>query len=125
MSPVAQGAIVVCVVVLSAVLVSTLLALRRTALRAENVLHVVEREIRPMLTQLESLTAELRELSRTANDEMKRISVILRRVDDVSIKVARLVGALAALTQVGRYVGVVAGVKKGLDVFVRRLGARR
>lgn len=125
MTPVAQGAIVVCVVVLSAVLIATLLALRRTAIRAESVLHVVEREIRPMVTQLESLTAEVRELSRSANDEMKRISVIVRRAEDVSVKVARLAGALAALTQVGRYVGVIAGVKKGLDVFARRLGARR
>src|SRR5262245_37425422 len=125
MTPVAQGAIVVCVVVLSAVLVSTLLALRRTAIRAESVLHVVEQEIRPMVTELESLTAELRELSKTANDEMKRISVIVRRAEDVSVKVARVAGALAALTQAGRYLGVIAGVTKGVDVFVRRLGARR
>src|SRR5262245_18969797 len=125
MTPLAQSVIVLCIMVLSAVLVATLLALRQTALRSESVLHVVEREIRPMVTQLESLTAELRDLSKGANDEMRRISVIVSRADDVTVKVARVVGALSALTRVGQYAGLIAGVKKGLDVFVRRLKTER
>jgi uncharacterized protein YoxC len=125
MAPLAQGIVVLCIVVLSAVLVPTLLALRKTALRAESVLHAVEREIRPMVGQLESLTAEMRDLSRNANTEMKRISVIVSRVEDVSVKVSRTVGALSALTQIGQYAGVISGVRKGLNVFVRRLGTKR
>lgn len=125
MTPLAQGVVVLCIVVLSAVLVPTLLALRKTAIRAESVLHVVEREIGPMVAQLESLTAELRDLSRSANDEMKRIGAIVTRVEDISVKVSRAVVGLTALTQIGRYAGVIAGVKKGVDVFVRRLGTKR
>jgi uncharacterized protein YoxC len=124
MMPLGPAVVVICIVVLSAVLVATLLALRRTALRAESVLQQVEREIRPMSSQLESLTAELRELSKSANDELRRISVVIRRAEDVSVKVARLVGAVSALTSVGQYASIIAGVKKGLDVFVGRLRAK-
>ena len=121
MTPLAQAVIVVCIVVLTAVLVSTLLALRKTALRAESVLLEVEREIRPMASQLESLTDELSTLSHSANEELARISLVVRRLEDVSAKVAAVVGVIGGLTRVGRAVGVAAGVKKGLDVFIRRL----
>jgi len=125
MGPLALVVVVICIVVLTAVLVSTLLAVKKTAGRAESVLAQVEREVRPMASQLEALTSELRDLSRNANDEMRRISVVVRRAEDVSVKVSRLVGALGGLTRLGQYAGVVAGVKKGLDVFVGRLRAGR
>ena len=121
MTPLAQGVIVACIVVLSAVLVSTLLALKKTAVRAESVLHVVEREIRPLAGQIESLTTEIRTLSHHANEELDRVAVVVHRLEDVSLKVARLLGVLGGLTRVGQYVGVAAGVKKGLHVFLRRL----
>ena len=121
MTPLAQGVIVTCIVVLSAVLVSTLLALKKTALRAESVLHEVEREIRPLASQIESLTTEIRTLSHHANEELDRVAVVVRRLEDVSLKVARLLGVIGGLTRVGQYAGVAAGVKKGLDVFLRRL----
>ncbi len=121
MTLLAQAVIVACIVVLTAVLVSTLLALKKTALRAESVLHVVEREIRPMASQIESLAGDLRTLSHHANEELERVSVVVRRLEDVSAKVARLVGALGGLTRVGQMAGVAAGVKRGLDVFIRRL----
>jgi len=112
---------VVCIVVLTGVLISTLLALKKAALRAESVLHLLEREIRPMASQIESLTGELRALSHHANQELDRIGVVVRRLEEVSVKVARLVGALGGLTRVGQLAGAAAGVKKGLDVFIRRL----
>jgi len=124
MTPLALGVIVACIVVLSAVLVSTLLALKKTALRAESVLHVVEREILPLAGQIESLTTELRTLSHHANEELDRVGVVVHRLEDVSLKVARLLGALGGLTRVGQYVSVAAGVKKGLRVFLRRLKDR-
>ena len=124
MTPLAQGVIVACIVILSALLASTLLALRKTALRAENVLHLVEREIRPLAGQIESLTTELRTLSHHANEELDRVAVVVHRLEDISLKVARLLGALGGLTRVGQYAGVAAGVKKGLDVFIRRLRDR-
>jgi len=125
MTPVAVGIIVLCVAVVSGVLVWTLLALKKTALRAESVLHMVEREIRPTLSQLESLLADLRDLSQGANDELRRIRVVVRRAEDVSIKVSKVVVALGGLTRFGQYVSLAAGVKKGVDAFVRRLKAPR
>ena len=125
MTPAAVAIIVLCVVVVSAVLVWTLLALRKTALRAESVLRMVEREITPMLGQLESLIAELRDLSQGAREELGKIRVVVRRAEDVSIAVSKVVAAVAASTRIGQYVSLAAGVKKGLDAFVRRLKATR
>ena len=125
MTPAAVAIIVLCVVVVSAVLVWTLLALRKTALRAESVLRLVEHEIRPMLGQLESLIAELRDLSQGAKEELSKIRVVVRRAEDVSITVSKVVVAVGGLTRIGQYVSLAAGVKKGLDVFVRRLKATR
>jgi uncharacterized protein YoxC len=120
MTPLAQGVIVICIVVLTAVLASTLLALRKTALRAESVLHLVEQEIRPLATRLESLTGELSILTRHANQELDRISLVVRTLEDASVKIARLLGAVGGFTRVGQVAGAAAGVKRGLDVFIRR-----
>ena len=124
MTPLAQGVIVACIVVLSAVLVSTLLALRKAALRVESVLDMVEREIRPLASQIESLTTELRTLSHHANEELDRVTVVVHRLEDISLKVARLLGVLGGLTRVGQYAAVAAGVQKGLGVFIKRLRDR-
>src|SRR2546425_12293058 len=97
------------------------MAVTNTALLAESVLQQLELEIRPMASQIESLTGALRALSHNANQELDRISVVVRRLEEVSVKVARLVGALGGLTRVGQLAGAAAGVKKGLDVFIRRL----
>lgn len=121
MIPLTQAVIVVCIVALTGVLISTLLALRKTAVRAEAVLSQLEREIHPMASQLESLTGELRALSLHANHELERIGGAITRLEDVTAKGARLVGALASLTQVGQLAGAALGVKKGLAVFIKRL----
>ncbi len=125
MTLLAQAIIVVCIVVLTAALISTLRALRKTAVRAEEVLHVVEREIRPMASQIEGLAEEVRTLAHNANDNMERVGVIVGRAEDISFKAARLVGAVSGLTRVGQYAGVAAGVKRGLDVFINRLRNRQ
>jgi uncharacterized protein YoxC len=116
-----QVVIVVCIVALTGVLISTLLALRKTAIRAESVLALLEREIQPMASQVESMAAELRTLSQHTTRELDRVAVVVTRVEDMTSKVGRLVGALAGLTQVGQLAGAAVGVKKGLAVFVRRL----
>ena len=116
-----QVVIVVCIVALTGVLISTLLALRKTASRAESVLALLEREIQPMASQVESMAAELRTLSQHATRELDRVAVVVTRVEEMTSKVGRLVGALAGLTQVGQLAGAAVGVKKGLAVFVRRL----
>lgn len=121
MTPLAQAVITVCIVLLTLALVSTLLALRKTALRAESVLHILEGEIRPMATQIESLAAELRALSHRASEEIERVGVVVRRVEDATTKIGRLVVALGGFGRVGQVAGIAAGVKRGLDVFLKRI----
>lgn len=124
MTPLAVGVILVCIVALTAVLISTLLAFKKTALRAEHVLHLVELEIRPLAGELGALTAELQKLSRQAGENLERIGGIVDRTEDISLKVARLVGAVSGLTRVGQYAGVAAGVKRGVEVFLTRIRDR-
>ena len=124
MTPLAVGVILACVVALTLVLMSTLLSLKKTALRAESVLAQVEREIRPMASELETLTGELQKLSRNANDNLQRIGGIVDRVEDISVQAARVVGAVGGLTRIGQYAGMAAGVKRGVEVFLHRLKER-
>ena len=124
MTPLAVAVILACVVALTLVLISTLLSLRKTALRAESVLAQVEREIRPMASELENLTGELQKLSRNANDNLQRIGGIVDRVEDISVQAARVVGAVGGLTRIGQYAGMAAGVKRGVEVFLHRLKER-
>jgi uncharacterized protein YoxC len=124
MTPLAVGVILACVVALTLVLISTLLSVRKTALRAESVLAQVEREIRPMASEIESLTGELQKLSHNANDNLQRIGGIVDRVEDISMQVGRVVGAVGGLTRIGQYAGMAAGVKRGVEVFLHRLKER-
>lgn len=124
MTPLAVGVILACVVALTIVLMSTLLSIKKTALRAESVLAQVEREIRPMASELETLTGELQKLSRNANDNLQRIGGIVDRVEDISVQAARVVGAVGGLTRIGQYAGMAAGVKRGVEVFLHRLKKR-
>ncbi|HYR70040.1 MAG TPA: DUF948 domain-containing protein [Candidatus Acidoferrum sp.] len=124
MTPLAVGVILACVVALTIVLMSTLLSIKKTALRAESVLAQVEREIRPMASELENLTGELQKLSRNANDNLQRIGGIVDRVEDISVQAARVAGAVAGLTRIGQYAGMAAGVKRGVEVFLHRLKER-
>ena len=116
--------IALCGVVLTAVLVPTLLAFKRAALRAETVLMLLEREIRPMASQIQGLTEELRSLSRHAGENMERMGVVISRVDEVTTRIARVVGFVGGFTRVGQLVGTATGVKKGLDVFIAKLISR-
>jgi len=121
MFPLAQVVLVVCAVVLTVALVVTLAAIRRAASRAEIVLQLVEREIRPLASQVEALAAEVRTLSQTANRELERVSGVVRRVEETSRKIARVVGVVNSLASFRGVTGVGSGVKKALGVFVSRL----
>ncbi|MBI4587858.1 MAG: DUF948 domain-containing protein [Candidatus Rokubacteria bacterium] len=112
--------IALCAVVLTAVLLPTLLALKRVAFRAETVLMILEREIRPLSSQIQALAEELRALSRHAGQELERVGVVAGRVDDLTNRIARIVGIVGGLTRVGQLVGAATGVKKGWDVFITR-----
>jgi uncharacterized protein YoxC len=102
-------------------LVAAMWALRGVARRAEAVLAIVEQELRPVIGQVVALTEDVRSLTRDASRELERVGAVTDRVDDIAGAVGRIVGTLSALTRAGQIVGVAAGLKKGLDVFVQRL----
>jgi uncharacterized protein YoxC len=121
MLPWVQAVIALGVLVVSVVLAVTLLALRRVALRSENLLGILEQEIRPLLAETHGLLDEVRALSRQATREMERLGVVTTHVEDAAAGLSRVVGAVTNLTRVGQIVGVAVGIKKGIDVFVQRL----
>ena len=102
-------------------LVAAVLALRRVAQRAEAVLTIVEQELRPLIGQALALTEDVRGLTREAGRELERIGAVTERVDDIARGLGRFVATLSSLTRAGQIVGVAAGLKKGIDVFVHRL----
>jgi uncharacterized protein YoxC len=121
MTPLAQAVLVICAVVLTVALVVTLATFRRATARAEIVLQLVEREIRPLASQVEALAADVRALSQTANRELERVSGVVRRVEDISLKIARVVGVANSLASFRGITGVSSGLRTALSVFVSRL----
>ena len=105
-------------------LVAAVLAVRRVALRAAAVLAIVEQELRPLIGQAHALTEDVRALTREASRELERVGVVTDRVDVIAEGLGRFVGTLSGLTRAGQIVGVAAGLKKGIDVFVNRLWHR-
>jgi hypothetical protein len=101
-------------------LVAAVWALRRMAQRAEGVLTIIEQELRPLIGQALALTEDVRTLTREASRELERIGAVTDRVDDIATGLSRFVGTLSGLTRAGQIVGVAAGLKKGLEVFVHR-----
>ena len=121
MTPLAQAVLVICAVVVTVALVVTLASVRRATSRAEIVLQLVEREIRPLASQVEALAADVRALSQTANRELERVSGVVRRVEDISLKIARVVGVANSLASFRGITGVGSGLRTALSVFVSRL----
>jgi uncharacterized protein YoxC len=101
-------------------LVAAVLALRRVAQRAEGVLTIVEQELRPLIGQAHALTEDVRALTREASHEIERIGKVTDRVNDVAQGLGRIVAVLGGITRAGQLVGVAAGLKKGVEVFVQR-----
>jgi hypothetical protein len=102
-------------------LVAAVWALRGVAQRAEAVLTIVEQELRPMIGQGLALTEDVRGLTREAGRELERVGAVTDRVEVVAAGLGRIVTTLGSLTRAGQIVGVAAGLKKGIDVFVHRL----
>jgi hypothetical protein len=102
-------------------LVAAVWALRGVAQRAEAVLAIVEQELRPLVGQVLALTEDVRGLTREAGRELERVGAVTERVEDIATGLGRIVMTLGSLTRAGQIVGVAAGLKKGIDVFVHRL----
>ena len=118
----------VCALALTVALVAAIVAAAGALRRAERVMAVLEREIDhevpPLLAGLRELIEELRLLGRGATSELDRIGEITGRVQEATAAAARLLGALSGLTRAGQLVGIAAGVKTGVDVFLHRLRHR-
>jgi uncharacterized protein YoxC len=119
--PWVQITLAVCAVVVTVALVPALVALRRAGERAERVLALAEQELRPLAAEVRGLVEESRALSHVARGEVARVGALAERIVDLSGGLGRVLAAVAGLTRAGQIVGVAAGLKTGLDVFLHRL----
>ena len=121
MPPWVTAVLVGCAVVLTAVLVPTIVALRRTLRRAEVVLTIAEQELRPLIGQIHGITEEVRQLTHEARLEAVRVGEVTEHLQAVSGGLARLVVGLSGLARIGEVVGVAGSLRRGIEVFVQRL----
>jgi uncharacterized protein YoxC len=121
MQPWVQIVLIVCAAALTVALVGAILAARTTLRRAASVLEIVEQELRPLVGQINGLTEDVRELTRETRREVERIGEVTEHVQTAAEGVSRMVGGLAGLTRAGQAIGLVAGIRRGVDVFVDRL----
>ena len=110
-----------CAVVLTIVLVPTILALRRTLRHAEVVLTIAEQELRPLISQAHALTEDVRLLTREASQEIERVGEVTERMHAAAEGISRVATGLAGLSRAGQLIGMAAGLKRGVDVFLQRL----
>jgi len=108
-------------VALVIVAVPTLLQLRRTARAAEQTLVAIEREIRPLASQLHALAQDHRELAQRATRDLRELEGLALLAQEVLLRVVKLSGLLSGVGTVGRLLGAAQGLRKGVDVFIRHL----
>jgi uncharacterized protein YoxC len=121
MQPWAQLVLTACAVALTAAVVAAVLALRGTLRRTDALLGIVEQELRPLIAQVHGATEEVRELTHAIRLEVKRVGEVTERVQALADGLGRVVSGLSGLARVGQVVGLVAGLRRGVDVFVQRL----
>lgn len=112
-------------VILVAATIPVLLQLVRTARSAEQTLAAVEREIRPLASQIQALLQEHRTLAQQATKDLRQLEGVAVMAQDALARLTTLTGLLTSFGTVGRVVGVVRGLQKGIDVFARRLAGGR
>jgi hypothetical protein len=116
-----QVVLTLCAIATTVALVLLLFAARRSVQRAETLLATVEREINPAVARLQSLTDALRGLSQQAHLELSRVGRLTERAIEVSHGVGRLLNAVSGVTRAGQLVGVATAVKRGFEVFLKRM----
>ena len=105
--------------------IPALLQVARTARAAEQTLASVDREVKPLTSQIQALLQEHRTLAQQATKDLRQIEGIALMAQDVLARVTNLTSLLASFGTVGRVVGVARGLQKGIDVFVHRLARHR
>jgi hypothetical protein len=73
------------------------------------------------LEDLRRLTQEAQAAAREARSGVMRVSAIVDHVSQVTEGVGALVVGLRGLTYAGQFIGLAAGIRRGIDVFVQRL----
>ena len=121
MQPWVQIVLIVCAAALTVALVGAIIAARATLRHAASVLEIVEQELRPLVGQIHGLTEDVRDLTRETRREVERIGEVTEHVETAAEGVSRMVVGLAGLTRAGQAIGLVAGLRRGVDVFVDRL----
>jgi len=116
-----QIVLIVCAVALTAALVGAILAARATLRHAASVLEIVEQELRPLVGQIHGLSDDVRDLTRETRREVARIGEVTEHVQTAAEGASRMVIGLAGLTRAGQAISLVAGLRRGVDVFVHRL----
>jgi uncharacterized protein YoxC len=110
-----------CAVGVSLALVLAVLSARRTLQRTAAILAVVERELGPLATEARGLTTDARALTQETTHDVRRAGEVIERVGDAAAGLSRVTHGLAGLARAGQLVGLVAGLRRGVDVFVDRL----
>jgi DNA-binding transcriptional MerR regulator len=101
--------------------IPALLQLRRTAHTAEQTLAAVERELRPLTSQLQGLLQDHRELAQRASRDLREVEGLALMAREILLRLIKLTGLLGSVATVGRVLGVAQGLRKGVDVFISRL----
>ena len=117
--------LIVCAVALTIALVAAVITLRRTLQRLEQVLAVVEVKLGPTLEDVRGLTQEAQAVTLDARNSVARLSTMIEHISQVTASVGAFVVGVRGFTQVGQLVGTAVAVKKGMNVFVQRLGRPR
>jgi uncharacterized protein YoxC len=105
--------------------IPVLVQLVRTARSAEQTLATVEREVRPLASQVQALLQEHRDLAQQATRDLRQVEGVTVMAQDILARLTNVTTLLASFGTVGRAVGLARGVQKGIDVFVRRLASGR
>jgi uncharacterized protein YoxC len=104
--------------------IPAVLQVARTARVAEQTLASLDREVRPLTSQVQALLQEHRILAEQATKDLRQAEGVVLMTQDVLARLTNLTGLLTGFGTVGRVVGVARGLQKGIDVFVNRLGRR-
>ena len=104
--------------------IPAVLQVARTARVAEQTLASLDREVRPLTSQVQALLQEHRTLAEQATKDLRQAEGVVLMTQDVLARLTNLTGLLTGFGTVGRVVGVARGLQKGIDVFVNRLGRR-
>jgi hypothetical protein len=116
-----QVVLLVCGLAVTAAGVAALVTVARAARRTEKVLGIVGQDLRPLIAEVHGLADDLRTLTREGARELARVGELTGRLEEAASGIVRLVGALGALTRAGQLVGVANGIRRDVDVFVRRM----